>query len=348
MHTSQFTSQFHAATPGEGGPRPAAVIAGLGTCLPTAEFDNDALAAHLDTDDEWIRTRTGIAARRRAAPTTSLRDLAHRAAANALDSAGQGTVGALILATTTPDRPVPAAAPEIAHRLGLGGIPAFDLSAVCSGFLYAAAVAAGLITGGITDSVLVVAAETYSRIVDPGDRSTAVLFGDGAGAVVLRRGSPGEPGALLAFDLGSDGAGADLIHVPGARERPDGPRWFAMSGRKVYLRAVEQMTVSALRVIKDCAWDPDEVDALVPHQANARIIQAVADRIGMPPERAVCALSRVGNTAAASIPLALAQALADGRLKPGARTVLTAFGGGLTWASTALVWPQLTTVDSEI
>lgn len=346
MHTPDLTAL---APEGQGThPRTAAVVAGLGTCLPATEIDNAALAHRLDTTDEWIRTRTGIGARRRAAPGLSMRDLACEAARNALRSAAATSAGALVLATSTPDRPVPAAAPEVAGRLGLGQLPAFDVSAVCSGFLYAAATATGLISAGIADSVLVVAAETYSRIVDPADRSTAVIFGDGAGAVLLRRGTSDEEGALLAFDLGSDGAGRDLIHVPGSAEQPEGPRWFAMAGRRVYLRAVEQMTVSALRVMKDCAWSPESVGALVPHQANARIIQAVADRLGLPGERAVSAMERVGNTAAASIPLALADALAAGRLPQGARTVLTAFGGGLAWGSAALTWPRLTAVSSEL
>ncbi|MCC9311900.1 beta-ketoacyl-ACP synthase 3 [Kitasatospora sp. RB6PN24] len=326
---------------------PAAVLAGLGTCLPVTEMDNAALVARLDTTDEWIRTRTGIAARRRAAAGVSMSDLACEAGANALRSAGLDTVGGVVLATTTPDRPCPAAAPEVAHRLGLGQVPAFDVSAVCSGFVYAAAVAAGLITSGVVDSVLVVASELYSRIVDPMDRGTAVIFGDGAGAVVLRRGTVAEPGALLAFDLGADGSGRDLIHVPGEREQPDGPRWFSMAGRRVYLRAVEQMAASTSRVLKDCGWSPEAVGALVPHQANGRIIQAVAERLGVPSGNAVCEIARVGNTSAASIPLALAAALATGQLAPGARTVLTAFGGGLSWGSAALIWPQLRSVHSE-
>lgn len=344
MHTPEFV----AATHEELGTRQAAVVTGLGTCLPTGEFDNATLTARLDTSDEWIRSRTGIAARRRIAPEVSMADLASEAAANALRSAGAETAGGLILATTTPDRPCPAAAPEVAQRLGLGHVPAFDLSAVCSGFVYAIAAAAGLITSGIVDSMLVVAAETYSRIVDPEDRSTAVLFGDGAGAMLLRSGPREQHGALLAFDLGSDGAGMNLIHVPGLHEQAEGQRWFTMAGRKVYLRAVEQMTASALRVMNDCGWDPEDVGALVPHQANARIIHAVADRLGVLPESAVCALSRVGNTAAASIPLALAEAVGTHQLKPGARTVLTAFGGGLTWASAGLTWPRLSAVSSEI
>ncbi|MGW6572662.1 beta-ketoacyl-ACP synthase III [Streptomyces sp. NPDC054945] len=328
--------------------RPAAVVAGLGTCLPRTEITNAALAEHLDTNDEWIRRRTGIAARRRAAPDVSMTDLACAAAAGALRSAGITTVDALVLATSTPDRPCPAAAPEIAHRIGQGAIPAFDVSAVCSGFIYATATAAGLISAGIADSVLVTAAETYSRIVDPADRSTTVLFGDGAGAVVLRRGTTRESGALLAFDLGSDGAARDFIHVPGEHEQPEGDRWFTMAGRKVYLRALQQMTSSALRVMEDCGWSPESVGAFVAHQANARIIDAVANRLGVPSDAAVCEIARVGNTAAASIPLALADAADGGRLKPGARTVLTAFGGGLTWGSAALTWPSLTPVRTEI
>ncbi|MER6079125.1 beta-ketoacyl-ACP synthase 3 [Streptomyces sp. NPDC001833] len=326
----------------------AAVLTGLGTCLPRTEIPNSALADVLDTSDEWIRTRTGIAARRRAAPAVSLADLAGAAAGNALRSAGRDTVDALVVATSTPERPCPAVAPELAHRLGQGAIPAFDVSAVCSGFVYATATAAGLLAAGLADHVLVVAAEIYSRIVDPTDRATAVLFGDGAGAVVLRRGTQDEAGALLAFDLGSDGAGRDLIRVPGEREQPTGERWFTMAGRQVYLQAIRHMSNSALRVLKDCAWDAETLGAFVAHQANARIIDAVAAQLGVPSWAVVRELALVGNTAAASIPLALADAAAAGRIGPGARTVLTAFGGGLTWGSTALIWPELAPVRSEI
>lgn len=330
------------------GPPTSAVIAGLGTCLPSKEIHNASLVGKLDTSDEWIRTRTGIESRRRVDPAVSVIDLACEAAGNALRSAGVATVDGLIFATTTPERPCPAGAPEIASRIGQGNIPAFDVSAVCSGFLYALATAGSLITAGIADSVLVVAAETYSRIVDPADRSTAILFGDGAGAVVLRSGPPDEPGALLAYDLGSDGTGAHLIRIPGAREQATGERWFAMSGRKVYLQAIDGMAQSTLRVLKDCGWSPETLDQLVPHQANARIMEALAKRLDLPPERVVCELARTGNTAAASIPLALADAAAAGRLRPGHRTVLTTFGGGITWASAGLIWPKLTAVTSEI
>ncbi|NEC66328.1 beta-ketoacyl-ACP synthase III [Streptomyces sp. SID9727] len=326
----------------------AAVIAGLGTCLPTTEIDNDALSRDLDTSDAWIRTRTGVEARRRVDPQTSMRDLACAAGANALRSAGVNTADGLILATSTPDRPCPAGAPEVASRIGLGQVAAFDMAAVCSGFVYAVASAAGLITSGMLDSVLVVAAETYSRIVDPADRGTAVLFGDGAGAVLLRRGTVDEQGALLAFDLGSEGADADLIHIPGVAEQPTGERWFRMSGRKVYIQAIDRLAGSALRVTKDCGWGPEDIDAFVPHQANARIIDAVGDRLGLTPGAAVSNVARLANTASASIPLALADGVRSGQLKPGARTVLTAFGGGLTWGSIALTWPATTPVGSEI
>jgi 3-oxoacyl-[acyl-carrier-protein] synthase-3 len=344
MHATEFTTSARE----EPAHRFAAVVAGLGTCLPRAEITNSWFADRLDTSDDWIRARTGIAARRRAGPDVSMTDLACAAADAALRSAGRTTVDALVLATTTPDRPCPAAAPEVAERIGQGGIPAFDVSAVCSGFLYAVATATGLLSAGLANSVLVTAAETYSRIVDPDDRSTAVLFGDGAGAVVLRRGHAWEQGALLGFDLGSDGASWDAIHVPGEREQPDGERWFTMRGRTVYLRAIERMTTSARKVMKDCAWGPDTIEALVAHQANARIIEAVAHRLGVSSEAALCEIALVGNTAAASIPLALADALDGGRLKPGFRTLLTAFGGGLTWGSAALTWPQVTPVRSEL
>lgn len=326
----------------------AAVIAGLGTCLPRAVVANNWFADRLETSDDWIRARTGISTRRRAGADVSMTDLACAAADSALRSAGLTTVDALVLATTTPDRPCPAAAPEVADRIGQGGIPAFDVSAVCSGFLYAMATATGLLSAGLADSVLVTAAETYSRIVDPTDRSTAVLFGDGAGAVVLRRGQAWEQGALLGFDLGSDGASWDAIHVPGKHEQPDGERWFTMRGRAVYLSAIERMSASARKVMEDCDWGPDTIEAFVAHQANARIIEAVAHRLGVPAEAAVCEIALVGNTAAASIPLALADALDAGRLKPGFRTVLTAFGGGLTWGSAALSWPQVVPVRTEL
>ncbi|MFB9689482.1 beta-ketoacyl-ACP synthase III [Amycolatopsis plumensis] len=325
-----------------GGER-TAVLAGLGTCLPRQEVDNAALLARLDTSDSWIRERTGIAARRIAGADVSVGDLGHAAGENALKAAGLATVDAVVVATSTPDRPLPAVAPRIATTLGLGAVPAFDVSAACSGFLYALAVSAGLVATGVAGDVLLVATEKYSDIVDPADRATAVLFGDGAGAAVLRSGRRGDPGALLGVDWGSDGTGRELISVP---ERYDG--FLAMAGKRVYLKAVEHMAGSTLRVLDRCGWAIGDVDALVPHQANKRIIQAVAQRLSLPERKAVCALERTGNTAAASIPLALAHGQEAGTLGAGDRVVLTAFGAGLAWASAGLVWPDITTVRSEL
>ncbi|MEV6133370.1 beta-ketoacyl-ACP synthase III [Streptomyces violaceusniger] len=320
-----------------------AVLAGLGTCLPMEEVDNAALLARLDTSDSWIRERTGIAARRIAGANVSVCDMAHAAGENALKAAGLAEVDAVVVATSTPDRPLPAVGPQVASTLGLGSVPAFDVSAACSGFIYALAVSAGLIATGMAGDVLVVATEKYSDIVDPTDRATAVLFGDGAGAAVLRSGRRDEPGALLAVDWGSDGAGRDLIYVP---ERHDG--YLSMTGKRVYLKAIEHMTSSTLRVLDRCGWATSEVDTFVPHQANKRIIQAVAQQLSLPEDKAVCALERTGNTAAASIPLALAQGQANGTIGAGDRVVLTAFGAGMTWASAGLVWPEITTVESEL
>jgi 3-oxoacyl-[acyl-carrier-protein] synthase-3 len=320
-----------------------AVLAGLGTCLPRREVDNAALLARLDTSDTWIRERTGIAARRIADAGVSVCDLGHVAGENALKAAGVATVDAVVVATSTPERPLPSVGPRIASTLGLGAVPAFDVSAACSGFLYALTVSAGLIAAGVAADILLVAAEKYSDIVDPADRATAVLFGDAAGAAVLRSGGRGDRGALLGIDWGSDGTGYDLISVP---ERHDG--YLTMAGKRVYLKAVENMTGSTLRVLERCGWTAGEVDTLVPHQANKRIIQAVAQRLSLPESKAVCALERTGNTAAASIPLALAQEQANGTLEAGDRVVLTAFGAGLTWASAGLVWPEITTVHSEL
>jgi 3-oxoacyl-[acyl-carrier-protein] synthase-3 len=320
-----------------------AVLAGLGTCLPRQEVDNAALLARLDTSDSWIRERTGIAARRIAGADVSVCDLGHAAGENALKAAGLATVDAVVVATSTPDRPLPAVGPRIAGTLGLGAVPAFDLSAACSGFLYALTVSAGLMATGVADDILLVATEKYSDIVDPADRNTAVLFGDGAGAAVLRSGRRGDQGALLGVDWGSDGTGGDLIYVP---ERHDG--YLSMAGKRVYLKAVEHMTGSTLRVLDRCGWATGEVDTLVPHQANKRIIQAVAQRLSLPESKALCTLERTGNTAAASIPLALAQGQANGTLGPGDRVVLTAFGAGFAWASAGLVWPEITTEHSEL
>lgn len=327
----------------------AAVVAGVGSCLPVRAVSNEELATRLDTSDAWIRSRTGIEQRYLAASGTATSDLAVGAGARALKSSGVPTVDTVIVATTTPDRPCPATAPVVAARLGMTGTAAFDVSAVCTGFVYALATAAGLILAEVADRVLVIGAETFSTLLDPDDRSTSVIFGDGAGAVVLRSGTRTEPGALGPFDLGSDGEGEDLITVPagGSRQRLSGsaPRageqYFAMSGKDVFRHAVRRMTGSAKAVLDRAGWTAGEVDHLVSHQANLRISQHVAEGLGLPAERCFNNIAEVGNTAAASIPLALDQAHAKGVLRPTQRVLLTAFGGGLTWGSAVLTWPYL-------
>lgn len=328
---------------------PTAVITGIGSCLPPHVVDNDTVVARgaLHTDDAWIRDRTGITRRRHADPGTSTGDLAVGAGRAALASAGDHRPEMLLLATSTPDHPCPATAPAVAHRLGLGTIPAFDLAAVCSGFLYALATASALVRSGTSSTVLVIAADTYTSIVNPADRETAPIFGDGAGAVLLRPGTRDEPGAVIAVDLGADGSGSDLITVPygGSRHphhlpppEPDA-RYFHMQGRTVYAHAVRRMTQSAGSVLRRADWAPETVRAFVGHQANQRILDSVGDRLGIAPAHRFGNIGELGNTAAASIPLVLADPAVHRAVAPGARSLLTAFGGGLTWASVALNWP---------
>lgn len=329
---------------------PASVVCGVGACLPDEIVTNgDLIREGLDTSDRWILSRTGIARRRRAGPGTSTGDLAAGAAAAALASAHTAQAELLVLATTTPDHPCPATAPEVAMRLGLAGIPAFDLAAVCSGFVYALAVADSWIRAGGASTVLVIGAETYSTIVDPTDRNTAVIFGDGAGAVLLRRGRPDEPGAIGAVDLGSDGSGADYVMIEAGGSRWPDPggldgraaHSLQMKGREVYGHAVRRMTASAERVLSRQGWSAASVGAFVGHQANQRILDAVADRLGINDPCRFGNIRDVGNTAAASIPLVLADVVAERAVPKGTRTLLTAFGGGLTWGSVALTWPDI-------
>jgi 3-oxoacyl-[acyl-carrier-protein] synthase-3 len=318
----------------------AAVLCGAACWLPPVSVTNAELCSRLDTTEEWILSRTGISARRVAGPGVATSDLAVEAGARALKSSGDGTVQALVLATTTPDRPCPATAPAVAARLGLTGIAAFDVSAVCSGFLYALATAAGFIAAGLADRVLVIAAETFSTLLDPADRTTVPIFGDGAGAVVLRRGYAAEPGAVGRVVLGSDGERSELITVePGASRQQ--PGYFRMQGREVFRHAVERMTAAARAAADDAGWNLADVDRVVAHQANARITTAAARTLGIPQDRWAQNVADVGNTAGASVPILLAQAAARGFLAPGHRVLLTAFGGGLTWGAATLVWPEL-------
>jgi 3-oxoacyl-[acyl-carrier-protein] synthase III len=326
-----------------------AALEGLGTAVPPRAVANEELTRHLDTSAAWVRERTGIATRRWAGPDVSTGDLAVEAGARALKSAGHPPVDTVIIATTTPDHIIPSTGPTVAARLGLGHVAALDLNAACSGFVYGLAVAAGLIDSGAAERVLLVGADTMTRVVDPTDRDTAVLFGDGAGAVVLGTGAPGQPGAIGPFDLGSDGDAAAILCVDagGARRPADaasvaaGAHFLRMDGREVYRRAVLGMTRSCEQVLGRAGVPVDDVDHLVGHQANVRILDAVASRLGVPAERCVVNIDRFGNTSAASIPLALA----DSGARPGERLLLTAFGAGLTWGSALLTWPELSLTD---
>lgn len=327
----------------------AAVLAGVGGFVPPRVVTNEELSRRLDTSDAWIRTRTGIAERHVVDPGISTGDLAVEAGGRALKNAGADGADLVIVATTTPDRACPATAPTVAARLGLTDVPAYDVAAVCSGFVYALQAGTAAVSAGFAEQALVIGAESFSTILDPADRTTSVIFGDGAGAVLLRAGERTEPGAVLDVHLGSDGSMADLITVRGggAEERSRGgtprpeDRYFRMDGKSVFFAAVRRMAESSRTVMARTGWEVADVDRLVGHQANTRIIHAVAEQLGLAPERAVLNIERVGNTSAASIPLALADGLADGTLRAGHRVLLTAFGGGATWGSATLVWPDL-------
>lgn len=322
----------------------AARLTGLGSHLPETVVTNDMLAERLDTSDEWIRTRTGIAQRHVAPAGVTTGDLAVAAAEAALSSAGIDKVDLVVLATTTPDNPCPSTAPSVATRLGLVDTAAFDVSAVCSGFVYALDVASGLVECGRYDSALVIGAETFTHLLDPDDRTTAAIFGDGAGAVVLTAGRRDEPGAILASSLGSDGSKRDAITVAGggSRERagaePLDP-YFRMDGQAVFLDAVTRMEASVRAVAEKAGWGLDDIDRVVAHQANARIIAALGRRLDVPEANLVSNIAQVGNTSAASIPLALDHGRRNGELTAGQKVVLPAFGGGISWGAIALTWP---------
>lgn len=325
------------------------MLAGLGTWLPPRVVSNAELTSRLATSDEWIRARTGIRQRHVIDAGMSTSALAVEAGSRALKAAGLDTADAVVLATTTPDRPCPATAPEVASRLGMSGTPAFDVGAVCAGFVYALATATGLICAGIADRVLVIGADTYSTIVDPQDRSTVAIFGDGAGAAVLRAGTPDELGALGPFDLGSDGDLAELIMIPagGSKQRGSGrpaapaDHYFTMAGKAVFRHAVERMSESSSRALTAAGWSVDDVDRFACHQANSRILTALVDRLRLPAASVLANIDRVGNTAAASIPLLLADAVTKHEVRPGDRVLITSFGGGLAWGSTTLRWPAI-------
>ncbi len=313
------------------------VVRGVGAHLPERVVENDWFAGILDTSDEWIRARTGIERRHFAAEGELTSDLAIHAARAALADAGMdaGAIDAVIVATTTPDATFPSTAVKVQAALGALGF-AYDVMAACAGFVFALANADAMIRAGMARRVLVIGAETYSRILDWEDRGTCVLFGDGAGAVVLE-GAEGERG-ILAADLNSDGAQAGILYVDGGVSSTGTAGKLRMHGREVFRHAVEKLSATAGAAIDKAGLTHDEVDWIVPHQANIRIIEGTAKRLRVPMERVVVTVADHGNTSAASIPLALAVAAADGRLQAGQVVAVEAIGGGLVWGSVVLRW----------
>jgi 3-oxoacyl-[acyl-carrier-protein] synthase III len=320
-------------------------ITGLGCHVPERVVTNDELSQLVDTSDEWIMERTGIRERRIAAPEEALSDLALPAAEQALDTAGVNArdVDLLIVATVTPDMAFPSTGALLADRLGAKDAAAYDLSAGCTGFMYAIAQAHGMVAAGLAKKALVVGGDVLSKIMNWHDRSTCVLFGDGAGAVVLERVSEG---GFLGFELGADGAGGVDLHLPAGGSRMptsaetvgNGAHYVQMNGREVFKFATRVLVSSAEAVLAECDATIEDVDVYVPHQANVRIIDHATKKLGIDPERVVVNVDRYGNTSSGSIPLALADAQTDGRLREGELVLMTGMGAGLTWGSGLLEW----------
>ena len=312
-------------------------IIGLGAHLPARSYSNDDLRAFVDTSDEWVRSRTGIARRHLAAPGELSGDLALPAARQALDCAGisAADLDLIVFATTTPDRIFPATACLLQARLEAAPCAAFDVQAVCSGFLYAVGIADAMICAGRARRALVVGAEVYSHILDWNDRGTCVLFGDGAGAAVLE--SSASPG-VVSVRLFADGRHADRLTVPAHLERGEirGDPFTRMHGASVYRFAVEKMTAACAQVMSDAQVSPDSLDHLVVHQANSRIIEATRKRLGIAPEKTVMTVADHGNTSAASVPLALKHA--EARFRDGDNILMAAVGGGFTWGAAMVRW----------
>ena len=318
-------------------------VDGCGAYLPRKVVSNEELAARVDTSDAWIAKRTGIRQRHLAADGEVTSDLGFNAATAALEQAGIPVedLDLIICATSTPDETFPATATRIQARLGMTRGAAFDVQAVCSGFIYGLAVADNFIRVGQAKTALVIGAETFSRILDWQDRSTCVLFGDGAGAVVLRAANGKANGAdrgLLSTHIFSDGRHHDALYVDGGPSSTQSTGHLRMEGREVYRHAVVRMAEAIDTALEANGLTPGDIDWLVPHQANLRIIESVAHRLNLPQDRVVVTVDRHANTSAASIPLALAEAAGDGRLEPGQLIVLEAMGGGFTWGASIVRW----------
>lgn len=324
-------------------------IAGTGSYLPEKVLSNADLEAMVDTSDEWITSRTGIRERRIAADGQSTSDLATEAAKRAMEDAGvvAEDIDLIIVATVSPDAFFPATACYVQKNIGATNAMSFDISAACSGFLYGIQICRHFINTGHRKTALVIGAEKLSSMVDWEDRNTCILFGDGAGAAVLKRDDTGTAGRkILSSSLGSDGRQTDILHVPGGGSAcpitPDNAdqklNTIRMQGREVYKYAVNAMRRAVETVLEQAGIEADDVDMLIPHQANLRIIEAITDRMGIPQEKTFINLDKYGNTSAAAVAIALDEANRSGAIKTGDNIVLVAFGAGLTWASTLVRW----------
>jgi len=318
-------------------PRPAlhAAILGTGSFAPDGVITNADLEALVATSDAWIVQRTGIRERRRAGPGITSALMAAEAGRRALGQAGVDRVDAIVVATCTPDNPIPSTACLVQARLGLVGIPAFDINAACSGFVYGLSIAQSLIASRAIGSMLLIGVDRVTSIVDFTDRTTCVLFGDAAGATVIGGVADGGVSALA---WGADGRESDLIHYGPKPGEPGSKPGVRMAGKGTYRLAVERICEVTAQLCADAGWSIEDVDLVIPHQANLRIIEAAMQRLHIPMERVVVNVERYGNTSAASIPLALAEAHAAGRLRDGDRIVAAAFGSGVTWGGVALRW----------
>jgi 3-oxoacyl-[acyl-carrier-protein] synthase III len=309
-------------------------ITGTGSALPARRVSNAELAETVDTSDEWIIERTGIRFRHLAGPDETTATLAADAAKAALAAAGRtaADIDLIVLATATPDQTFPATATKVQAMLGAGDAVAFDVAAVCSGFLYALQVADSMIRAGAHTRALVIGAETFSRLLDWNDRATCVLFGDGAGAIVLEA-TDRDGHGVLATRLHADGRHNDLLYVDGGPSTTGTVGHLRMKGREVFRHAVTNLSAVMTETLGAASIAADEVDWLVPHQANARILEATAKKLGLSPDKVIITVDQHANTSAASVPLALDAGVRDGRIKPGQLVVLEAMGGGFTWGA---------------
>jgi 3-oxoacyl-[acyl-carrier-protein] synthase-3 len=314
-------------------------ITGLGTHVPERVLTNDELSRLVDTSDEWIMERTGIRERRIAAAEEALTDIALPASRDALRDAGveAADIDLLVCATVTPDMMFPTSSALLADELGMPKAAAYDLLAGCTGFVYAIAQAYAMLASGLSKRALVVGGDVLSKILDWDDRSTLVLFGDGAGAVVME---PVGRGGFLGFELGADGGGGEHLWLPGSGSRhfDDPDQFVKMNGREVFKFATRVLVYSAEQILGECGKTVEDVDVYIPHQANRRIIDYAVGKLGIPPERTIVNVDRYGNTSSGSIPLALADARAEGRLRDDALVLMTGMGAGLTWGSALIEW----------